>query len=53
MRLRQLLSLSALFFAASANAQSSINHVALGDREYAALNATAALAHYKEAAPCP
>ncbi|MDQ6717261.1 MAG: hypothetical protein M3Z17_02810 [Gemmatimonadota bacterium] len=50
MRLRNLLSITALFIAASANAQSTVNHVGLGDREYAALNATAALAHYKEAA---
>lgn len=49
MRLRNLLSTTALFVAVSANAQ-TVNHVALGDREYAALNASAALTHYKEAA---
>ena len=48
MRLRHFASFFALFIAASANAQ--VNHVALGDKEYAALNASAALAHYKEAA---
>ncbi len=49
MRLRHLFSIAALFAAASANAQTAVNHVAFGDREYAALNASAALAHYKEA----
>jgi tetratricopeptide (TPR) repeat protein len=51
MRLRHLLAVSALFVAAGANAQSTpVNHIALGDREFAALNASAALGHYKEAA---
>lgn len=50
MRLRNLLSITAFFAAVSANAQTPVNHVAMGDREYAALNATAALTHYKEAA---
>lgn len=49
LRLRHLISGSAMLLAVNANAQ-PVNHVALGDREYAALNATAALAHYKEAA---
>src|SRR4051812_7581298 len=49
MRLRHFASLFALFLAASANAQ-TVNHVALGDRDYAALNASGALAHYKQAA---
>ncbi|MBA3644823.1 MAG: hypothetical protein H0W63_01465 [Gemmatimonadaceae bacterium] len=49
MRLRHFASCFALFIAASANAQ-TVNHVALGDREYVALNASAALGHYKQAA---
>jgi tetratricopeptide (TPR) repeat protein len=49
MRLRHLFTISALFATVSANAQ-TVNHVALGDRDYAALNASSALAHYKEAA---
>jgi tetratricopeptide (TPR) repeat protein len=50
MRLRHLASTLALAAAARANAQSPVNHVALGDRDYAALNASGALAHYKQAA---
>lgn len=50
MRLRLLASSVALFAAATANAQAVVNHVAMGDRDYAALNASAALAHYKQAA---
>ena len=50
MRLRHFLSAAAMFAATGANAQIPVNHVALGDREYAALNASAALNHYKEAA---
>lgn len=49
MRLRLFASFVALFVAATANAQ-TVNHVAMGDHEYAALNASAALAHYKQAA---
>lgn len=49
MRLRHFASLLTLFAAATANAQ-AVNHVALGDREYSAQNASAALAHYKQAA---
>jgi hypothetical protein len=49
MRLRHLFVISALFAAVSANAQTALNHVALGDHEFSALNASAALRHYKEA----
>jgi tetratricopeptide (TPR) repeat protein len=49
MRLPHLVSFVALFAAATVNAQ-TVNHIALGDREYTALNASAALAHYKQAA---
>lgn len=50
MRLRHLASTLALAAAARANAQAPVNHIALGDRDYAALNAPGALAHYKQAA---
>ena len=49
MRLRHLAPFIACFAAATAGAQ-AVNHVALGDRDYAALNASGALAHYKQAA---
>ena len=39
-----------LLAARLAGAQSTTEHLALGDREYAAMNATAALAHYQAAA---
>ncbi|MFN2638428.1 MAG: hypothetical protein ABR585_15625, partial [Gemmatimonadaceae bacterium] len=35
--------------AASAGAQSAADHVALGDKEYVAMNASAALGHYEAA----
>jgi tetratricopeptide (TPR) repeat protein len=38
-----------LLVASVAGAQSAADHVALGDKEYVAMNATAALQHYEEA----
>lgn len=49
MRLRHLLPASMLVFASVAQAQTAAAHIALGDHEYAALNATSALNHYVEA----
>lgn len=49
MRLRHLLPASLLLFASALRAQTAASHIALGDREYTAFNATAALNHYVEA----
>jgi len=49
MLVRQLTATAMLIFASAAGAQSSADHVALGDREYAALHAMPALNHYVEA----
>lgn len=49
MRLRHVLPASMLLFASVAGAQTAASHIALGDREYAALNAQSALNHYVEA----
>src|SRR3954463_8680647 len=49
MRALQLLSAGMLLVATAAGAQSAADHVALGDKEYVAMNAPAALAHYEEA----
>jgi tetratricopeptide (TPR) repeat protein len=49
MRLRHLLPASMLVFASVAQAQTAAAHIALGDHEYVALNATSALNHYVEA----
>jgi tetratricopeptide (TPR) repeat protein len=49
MRLRHLVPASMLLFASVAGAQTAAVHVSLGDREYAALNASSALNHYVEA----
>lgn len=38
-----------ILLAPAARAQSAADHIALGDREYAAMNAEAALAHYEQA----
>ncbi len=48
MRFRLFLAAGAAFFATTAGAQAAA-HVALGDKEYAAMHASAALAHYREA----
>src|SRR3954467_4104755 len=49
MRALQLLSAGMLLVATAAGAQSAAEHIALGDKEYVAMNAPAALAHYEEA----
>ena len=41
---------SIFIFAAAANAQTAADHIALGDRDYVAMNAQSALAHYEQAA---
>ncbi len=38
-----------LFVASAAGAQTAADHIALGDKEYVAMNASAALQHYQEA----
>ena len=38
-----------LLAASAAGAQTAADHVALGDKEYVAMNAPAALQHYEEA----
>ncbi len=48
MRFRLFLAASTVIFATTAGAQAAA-HVALGDREYAAMHASAALTHYREA----
>src|SRR5256885_16650299 len=49
MRALQLLSAGMLLVATAASAQSAADHIALGDKEYVAMNAPAALQHYEEA----
>jgi tetratricopeptide (TPR) repeat protein len=49
MRALQYLSAGMLLVASVASAQSAADHVALGDKEYVAMNASAALQHYEEA----
>ena len=49
MRALQYLSAGMLFAASLAGAQTAADHVALGDKEYVAMNASAALQHYEEA----
>jgi tetratricopeptide (TPR) repeat protein len=49
MRALQYLSAGMLLVASAAGAQSAADHVALGDKEYVAMNAPAALQHYEEA----
>jgi len=49
MRALQYLSAGMLLAASYAGAQTAADHVALGDKEYVALNAPAALQHYEEA----
>jgi tetratricopeptide (TPR) repeat protein len=49
MRALQYLSAGMVFAASLAGAQTAADHVALGDKEYVAMNAPAALQHYEEA----
>ena len=49
MRALRCLSVGMLLAASVAGAQTAAEHVALGDKEYVAMNAPAALAHYEEA----
>jgi len=49
MRALKHLSAAMLLFASVAGAQSAADHVALGDKEYVAMDAAAALQHYEEA----
>ena len=49
MRALQYLSAGMLLAASLAGAQTAADHVALGDKEYVAMNAPAALQHYEEA----
>jgi tetratricopeptide (TPR) repeat protein len=49
MRAFQYLSMGMFFAASVATAQTAADHIALGDKEYVAMNAPAALAHYEEA----
>ena len=49
MRALQYLSAGMLLAASFAGAQTAANHIALGDKEYAAMNAGAALKHYEAA----
>ena len=49
MRALRYLSAGMLLVATVAGAQPAPNHIALGDKEYAAMNASAALKHYEEA----
>lgn len=49
MRALRYLSAGMLLAASVAGAQTAANHVALGDKEYAAMNASAALKHYEAA----
>src|ERR1700719_3694627 len=49
MRALQYLSAGMLLTASIAGAQTAADHIALGDKEYVAMNAPAALAHYQEA----
>ncbi|MGH7603913.1 MAG: hypothetical protein ACRENK_07930 [Gemmatimonadaceae bacterium] len=49
MRALQHLSIGMVLAASVAGAQTAADHVTLGDKEYVAMNAPAALAHYEEA----
>ncbi|HET9775300.1 MAG TPA: hypothetical protein VFP77_01895 [Gemmatimonadaceae bacterium] len=49
MRALQYLSAGMLLAASLAGAQTAADHVSLGDKEYVAMNASAALQHYEEA----
>jgi tetratricopeptide (TPR) repeat protein len=49
MRALQYLSAGMLLAASMAGAQTAAEHIALGDKEYVAMNAPAALQHYEEA----
>jgi len=49
MRALQYLSVGMMLVASVASAQTAADHIALGDKEYVAMNAPAALAHYEEA----
>ena len=49
MRALRYLSAGMLLAASLASAQSAADHIALGDKEYVAMNASAALQHYEEA----
>jgi tetratricopeptide (TPR) repeat protein len=49
MRVLHYLSAGMLLAASMAGAQTAAEHIALGDKEYVAMNATAALQHYEEA----
>lgn len=49
MRVVQYLSIAMLVAGSVAGAQTASDHIALGDKEYVAMNAPAALAHYEEA----
>ncbi len=49
MRASRYLSIGMLLVASVAGAQTAADHIALGDKEYVAMNAPAALAHYEEA----
>jgi tetratricopeptide (TPR) repeat protein len=49
MRVLRYASAGMLLVASIAGAQTAADHIALGDKEYVALNATAALQHYEEA----
>ena len=49
MRALQYLSAGMLLAASMAGAQTAADHIALGDKEYVAMNAPAALQHYEEA----
>lgn len=49
MRAFRYLSLGMLLVASVASAQTAADHIALGDKEYVAMNAPAGLAHYEEA----
>lgn len=49
MNLRILVTAATVVFASPLAAQTAADHIALGDREHAAMNAAAALQHYQEA----
>jgi tetratricopeptide (TPR) repeat protein len=49
MRALRYVSIGMLLAASLAGAQTAASHIALGDKEYVAMNAPAALAHYEEA----
>ena len=49
MRAFRYLSVGMVLVASVASAQTAADHIALGDKEYVAMNAPAALAHYEEA----